>query len=312
MSLSLSCRSLYPFALIPFAETPRHQRGAMRVLDVPAGGGVLACALAAAGFDVTAADLFPEYLARTQSRQTAADARGQFEEMCGARLPEWLAAELFAGGAPAQRGLAGAAADMEGTLPFADGSFDRVACVEGIEHVVDRHRTLRELRRVLRPGGRLIITTPNLMSLRARLAFALAGQRAFKSYVDEHTSVWGRSPDGSRTYHGHAFLLTYFQIRYSLHHCGFRIRRLLPSNWSVSSVALSPIALLVALGTLYSQRGAKKKFSRIARGDAGDLSYRPPLGTVPPYAEMFSHLLSPELLFNATMVIEAEAREESA
>lgn len=70
------------------------------------------------------------------------------------------------------------------------------------------------------------------------MAFTLAGQRALKSYIDEYTSVWGQSPDGQRLYHGHAFLLTYFQIRYSLWHSGFRIRRLRPSNWSLTSLFL--------------------------------------------------------------------------
>jgi SAM-dependent methyltransferase len=45
-------------------------------------------------------------------------------------------------------------------LPLADGSFDLVLCVETIEHVRDVQLLLSEVRRVLRPGGRLAITTP--------------------------------------------------------------------------------------------------------------------------------------------------------
>jgi 2-polyprenyl-3-methyl-5-hydroxy-6-metoxy-1,4-benzoquinol methylase len=307
--LSLGCRSLYPFALVPFADIEPARRPQTRILDVPCGGGVLAAALASAGFAVTPADLFPEYLAKAQAARAAKGAADLFAQTTGAALPPWLAQALWgpSADAPASLALSAAAADMEGALPFPDASFDYVACLEGIEHVVDRHKTLREFRRVLAPGGRLVLTTPNLMSLRARLAFAFAGQRAFKSHVDEHTSVWGVSPDGTRTYHGHAFLLTYFQLRYSLYHCGFRIRRMMPSNWSVSSLLTLPLAPLVAAGTWASQRGAKRKFARIHRGE-GAWSYRPPAGTVPPFAEMFRHLMSPNLLLNATMVVEAEAR----
>ncbi len=174
-SLRLSCRSLYPFALIPFAQVPRAQRRATKVLDVPAGGGVLSCALKAAGFDVTAADLFPEYLSKGLAKYPQQSARPLFEAMTGAKLPDWLAGALLGpgGDAPAARDVPCVAADMEGRLPFDDATFDRVACLEGIEHVVDRHKTLRELRRVLRPGGKLLITTPNLMSLRARVAVTL-------------------------------------------------------------------------------------------------------------------------------------------
>jgi SAM-dependent methyltransferase len=45
-------------------------------------------------------------------------------------------------------------------LPFADTSFDLALCAETIEHVRDVQLLLSELRRVLRPGGTLAVTTP--------------------------------------------------------------------------------------------------------------------------------------------------------
>jgi 2-polyprenyl-3-methyl-5-hydroxy-6-metoxy-1,4-benzoquinol methylase len=46
-------------------------------------------------------------------------------------------------------------------LPFEDGRFDAAVCFEAIEHVADPGRALDELRRVLKPGGLLLISTPN-------------------------------------------------------------------------------------------------------------------------------------------------------
>lgn len=46
-------------------------------------------------------------------------------------------------------------------LPFGDASFDVVVCFEAIEHVADGARTLGELHRVLRPGGVLLVSSPN-------------------------------------------------------------------------------------------------------------------------------------------------------
>ncbi len=302
--LSLATRSLYPFVLSWFARVPQQDRGALRVLDMPAGSGILSAPLAAAGFDVTPADLFPEYLdnaSRQYANQSTIDA---FESETESTMPLWLRTRLFDDGKtdpPRPAALAATSADMEATLPFPDASFDLIACVEGIEHVVDRHRTLRELRRVLKPGGRMLITTPNLLSIRARLAYAFAGQRAFKSYIDEYTSVWGRSDDGERIYHGHAFLINYFQLRYSLHHCGFRIGGLWPSNWSPSSLLLAPLTPLIWLGTARSQRKARRKFDRMKR--AGDVDPE----TTAPFDEMRRHLLSSAMLFNATLMIEAVA-----
>ncbi len=298
----LRTRSLYPFVLRWFAAIEPSRRARTRVLDMPAGSGVLSAPLRAAGFDVVPADLFPEYLEQAEAGHAGKGVVEAFEAETGVALDRDLREALFGAGDPRRDGaLRATAADMEGTLPFPDGSFDVVLCVEGIEHVVDRHKTLRELRRVLRPGGRLLITTPNLLSIRARLAYALAGQRALKSFIDEYTSVWGKSPDGKRTYHGHAFLISYYQLRYSLFHCGLRMRRLLRSNWSPSSVLLAPLAGAVWLGTAMAQRRAVRKFERLRREGAV------PAGAEAPYAEMMRHAMSGALLFNATLIVEAEA-----
>jgi ubiquinone/menaquinone biosynthesis C-methylase UbiE len=45
-------------------------------------------------------------------------------------------------------------------LPFEDNQFDLVTCIETIEHVRDVQLAFSEMRRVLRPGGRLALTTP--------------------------------------------------------------------------------------------------------------------------------------------------------
>src|SRR5215212_3422956 len=54
-------------------------------------------------------------------------------------------------------------------LPFSDNTFDLVACIETLEHVRDVQLALSEIRRVLRPGGRLALTTP--ASARWRVLF---------------------------------------------------------------------------------------------------------------------------------------------
>ena len=51
---------------------------------------------------------------------------------------------------------------------FADNSFDAVTMAHVIEHLPDPIKTIRECRRILRPGGKLVITTPNSKSLGER------------------------------------------------------------------------------------------------------------------------------------------------
>jgi len=50
--------------------------------------------------------------------------------------------------------------EPDAPLPFEDSSFDLVLCAETLEHVRDVQLLLSEARRVLRPGGRLAVTTP--------------------------------------------------------------------------------------------------------------------------------------------------------
>lgn len=72
--------------------------------------------------------------------------------------------ELFGAMKEAGEVPAGAAADIkEGdalALPFADGEFDRVIASEILEHVPEDIQAIRELARVLRPGGTMAVTVP--------------------------------------------------------------------------------------------------------------------------------------------------------
>ena len=68
-------------------------------------------------------------------------------------------------------------------LTFADRSFDCVIAREAIEHLPDARQALTEIRRVLRPGGRLVLTSPNRDSLHLRMARAL-GQPEFLCSMD--------------------------------------------------------------------------------------------------------------------------------
>jgi 2-polyprenyl-3-methyl-5-hydroxy-6-metoxy-1,4-benzoquinol methylase len=57
------------------------------------------------------------------------------------------------------------------SLPFADGQFDVVLCSQVIEHLLDVDAGLRELARVLRPKGTLILTTDNARNLVTRTLY---------------------------------------------------------------------------------------------------------------------------------------------
>jgi SAM-dependent methyltransferase len=59
-----------------------------------------------------------------------------------------------------ERGLTEVRLGSAETLPFQDGSFDLVTALDVVEHLDDDEAALREMRRVLRPGGNLLLTVP--------------------------------------------------------------------------------------------------------------------------------------------------------
>ena len=69
------------------------------------------------------------------------------------------------------------------SLTFANHSFDCVIAREAIEHLPDARQAFSEIMRVLRPGGRLVLTSPNRDSLHLHMARAL-GQPEFLCSMD--------------------------------------------------------------------------------------------------------------------------------
>jgi 2-polyprenyl-6-hydroxyphenyl methylase/3-demethylubiquinone-9 3-methyltransferase len=115
-------------------------RGA-RVLDVGCGAGLLSEAMAREGADVTALDLAPELVEVAKLHLLESGLRVDYR----LQSVEDIAAE-------------------------SPGAFDAVTCMEMLEHVPDPASVLRACATLLKPGGRLVVSTLN----RTPLAFAAA------------------------------------------------------------------------------------------------------------------------------------------
>lgn len=137
--------------------------GGMRVLDAGCGSGPLAAALLDRGALVSGFDLSPAMVALARER-----------------LGEEADLQV---------------ADLGEPLPYDDATFDVVVCSLALHYVKDWAPPLQELRRVLRPGGRLVVSVPHpavyLFNYQDRDYFALtqyseefefAGQSAVLTY----------------------------------------------------------------------------------------------------------------------------------
>lgn len=138
-----------PFGARRLAFLRRHVLAGQRVLDVGCGEGWFTQELSDAGICVVGADIAKEPLRRASKRRPDLDLR------LLAIGEEW---------------------------PLPDASFDAIWAGEVIEHVTDTAGWLSEVRRVLKPGGALLLSTPAHDRL-ALLALALSG-RAFAAHFD--------------------------------------------------------------------------------------------------------------------------------
>jgi ubiquinone/menaquinone biosynthesis C-methylase UbiE len=89
-------------------------------------------------------------------------------------------------GLPTVRGTAHA-------LPFVDAGFDAVVAIESLEHVGDPVGVIVEARRVLRPGGRLVVVDKNARSLNAARPWLPS---LMVKWIDERRGLWMYPADG--------------------------------------------------------------------------------------------------------------------
>jgi ubiquinone/menaquinone biosynthesis C-methylase UbiE len=128
-------------------------RAGDRALDLGSGAGDFTAALAQAGAEAVGVDVAQAALERARARHPTLDFR---------LVP------------------------IDGPLPFEDNSFELVWASEVIEHVADTAQWLSEVRRVLAPAGRLLVTTPS----HGRLRVAISGVDRFSEPLGDHLHLY--------------------------------------------------------------------------------------------------------------------------
>ena len=112
--------------------------------------------------------------------------------------------------------------DVIDPLPYPDAHFDYVFSIEGIEHFENPWTFVKELCRVLKPGGRLFISTPNTLSIDARLKYFMSGYfPRFRPLMLDPTRVMHQPIDDA-----HISPIYFWQLNFFLMQGGVKIRRL--------------------------------------------------------------------------------------
>jgi ubiquinone/menaquinone biosynthesis C-methylase UbiE len=142
-------------------------------------------------------------------------------------------------------------------LPFADESFDLVTFTEVIEHLEHYRGTLRDIHRVLKPGGTLVLTTPNILNLKSRIRFLTFG--FYNLFGPLHMSESELHSTG-----GHINPVSYFFLSHSLLDAGFKnIEVSIDKRQGSSTAWLLPLWLPIQLFSRLILRKEKSKYKTV-------------------------------------------------
>lgn len=203
------------------------------VLDVAAGSGVTTEILLELGAKVEAFDLFPEYF--------------MIKEVDCKR------------------------ADILDKMPVPDGYADYIICQEGVEHFSDQCKAYKEFNRILKPGGKLIMTTPSYSNLKAKMSYLLFECEDLNKLMppNEIDSVWMAEKSlNDEIYYGHIFLTGIQKLRVIGKLTGFKISEVVFNRVNKTSLFLMflfyPFILITSYYTYYK---CMKKNMRISKAE---------------------------------------------
>jgi len=170
-------------------------------------------------------------------------------------------------------------ADMNLTLPFDNDFFDAAVCIDGIEHLENPFFFVRECNRIVKKGGYIIISTPNISALRSRWRWLLTGH---------HNK--GKSPltEQHQTYLHHINLLSFHRLRYILHTNGFKITSIRTNRVKWMSYTYFPLIPFAYLKTWLVYGREKDKVQKQLN------------------KEILSQMFSFPIVFGETMILKAE------
>jgi len=201
-----------------------HLAAGSRVLEIGCGAGNLLLQATVAGSYPLALDLSMQALTFVRSRLE--------EAACGAEPPAGYALTQAIG----ER------------LPLAEASFDCIVLSEVIEHLEAPQNSIREAARVLRPGGRLLITTPNYRSFwpvmewavdRLNMAPKMAGEQHISRFHTASLNRMLRELGLEIEYSGSIYYLSPFLSLFSFESAKSRLLRELSGRSSLGMILVA-------------------------------------------------------------------------
>jgi ubiquinone/menaquinone biosynthesis C-methylase UbiE len=143
------------------------------------------------------------------------------------------------------------------SLPYDDNFFDAVTFTEVIEHLEDHRKILKEINRVLKKDGVLVVTTPNILNMKSRIRFLLVG--FYNLFGPLHVKESALHHGG-----GHINPISYFYLSHSLLDADFRdIKLTIDKKQRTSIFLLLFLYPLILLGSFFINRKEASKYKTI-------------------------------------------------
>lgn len=194
-----------------------------KLLDAPAGEGALAVRLKNLGFEVSCCDLYPEIF-----------------KLDGVEIKS---------------------GNLDGRLPYGDNSFDYIVCVEGLEHIENPANAIREFSRLIKAGGSLIVSVPNIMNIEERLKWLFSGYTShFKPLSAEALRDHKYHEMGGMDEIAlHVNPIGYSEVRYLLEKNGFELQQTCWDRQKRNTWAFLPLVWLIKLFSSFPSEKKQKE-----------------------------------------------------
>lgn len=132
-----------------------------------------------------------------------------------------------------KRGISTKCADISDGLPYKNNYFDFVFAGEVIEHLMRTREFLLEIKRVLKPKGFVVITTPNLGRIEDRIRF-----------------LFGKTPKHTTPIHSYLYLhirpFTLDSLKRALVYCGFKVEKYTSNYIYLGPLKISKLSRFLA------------------------------------------------------------------
>jgi SAM-dependent methyltransferase len=152
--------------------------------------------------------------------------------------------------------------DLNRPLPYADGEFDVVYSTEVIEHVESHRNFLTQAARVLKPGGWLVLTSPNVHRILSRINFALSGVHLTKQALVPWTAPLERMEEF------HHRCVDFPLLHWLLWKGGLRVQEIRPTDIYLSSrlaLVMWPIAYVMTRVNVMRHTGQDREEQQARR-----------------------------------------------